>query len=527
VQKGFTPEPFIPKTPGVSALERFLDMPVSLHTGVHDVTIPVFQIPMKNFSIPIALKYNSSGIRVEDVATDVGLGWSLQAGGVVSSTVHGLPDSEGDWPNDRFNRIHDGLVTNYLPFIVSTAVYESNEDPLNLYTDLNTVQPNPYSESAKDLEFLKGVIRGARDSEPDVFFFSTPTISGKFYRDLVGYRPIPYQKVKIETIEGGEGFKITDESGNVFEFSEVESSGTSSVNDCTGIGTSPYPSSYAHKSYHLAKIITAQNEVVNFIYAAYEYGMTNQRQWNREGPDFNVDADCQLFIPFVTGENCQSHGSTGFQAKMLVGITTSNGYNVSFAYDSVTRTDLPGAHALTGITVKNHLDQMLKDFSLQQSYTFAGGSTTDQNNYRLRLNAAGETGKPLYTFEYDDTYQLPNRLSLSVDHYGYFNGVSNSTLLPREEQYGFDTGADREPNFAYAKTGILTKLNYPTGGYLTFEYEPHKYHSSGEIVYNKMTKGVTSSADQTITGTFTMPDNALNQRFFWENSDFGTDLEDD
>lgn len=67
----------LPLSPQAAALARYGEYPVSMATGVPDINIPIYTIRLGDFSLPIRLAYHSSGIRVDDVASIVGLGWSL------------------------------------------------------------------------------------------------------------------------------------------------------------------------------------------------------------------------------------------------------------------------------------------------------------------------------------------------------------------------------------------------------------------------------------------------------------------
>lgn len=79
-----------------ASLGKYGDIPVSYHTGTPEISIPIYTVKQGSLSLPISLSYHSSGIRVSEVASWVGLGWSLNAGGVVTRTIHGGPD-DGAW----------------------------------------------------------------------------------------------------------------------------------------------------------------------------------------------------------------------------------------------------------------------------------------------------------------------------------------------------------------------------------------------------------------------------------------------
>ena len=117
---------------------------------------------------------------------------------------------------------------------------------------------------------------------------------------------------------------------------------------------------------------------------------------------------------------------------------------------------------------------------------------TDSDSRRLTLlgvkigDAQGKISPQVYGFGYDysatdSTGHLPAYLSDQTDHYGYYNG-SNACYdgwfkldsILRDDSTYLD--AFRRPDFRYAKAEMLNKVVYPTKGYVTLEYEPHRYH---------------------------------------------------
>ena len=71
-------------SPDVSSFVLHKEFDVNLYTGRANISVPVFEITEGNIKIPIQLNYNSSGIKVDEIASSVGLGWSLEAGGNVT-----------------------------------------------------------------------------------------------------------------------------------------------------------------------------------------------------------------------------------------------------------------------------------------------------------------------------------------------------------------------------------------------------------------------------------------------------------
>jgi len=62
------------QSPDVAALNKFVEFPVSHFNGQVDVSFPLYEIKLKDVTVPIRLKYHTGGIRVSDEASWVGLG---------------------------------------------------------------------------------------------------------------------------------------------------------------------------------------------------------------------------------------------------------------------------------------------------------------------------------------------------------------------------------------------------------------------------------------------------------------------
>lgn len=82
----------LPGSPEAATLIKFIDIPVSPYTGTPDVTIPITTIKEYKLELPVSLSYHAGGHRVDDIANWVGMGWKLNAGGMITRKVRGLPD---------------------------------------------------------------------------------------------------------------------------------------------------------------------------------------------------------------------------------------------------------------------------------------------------------------------------------------------------------------------------------------------------------------------------------------------------
>ncbi|HWV67539.1 hypothetical protein, partial [Chitinophaga sp.] len=90
----------ISPSPTASSIAKFGEIPVSHYTGVSNIGILIYEIKVNEISVPINLSYHSAGIRVQEEASWVGLGWALFTGGVISRVVNGSDDLKGlGYPN--------------------------------------------------------------------------------------------------------------------------------------------------------------------------------------------------------------------------------------------------------------------------------------------------------------------------------------------------------------------------------------------------------------------------------------------
>src|SRR5579871_1126609 len=85
-------------SPNATALAKVTDIPVSFHTGVPNIDIPIYTVHEGPLTMPVSLSYHASGIKVMEQSSWVGAGWSLNAGGVITRAVRGLPDEKMSSP---------------------------------------------------------------------------------------------------------------------------------------------------------------------------------------------------------------------------------------------------------------------------------------------------------------------------------------------------------------------------------------------------------------------------------------------
>ncbi|NVK52504.1 MAG: hypothetical protein HWD85_06180 [Flavobacteriaceae bacterium] len=176
------------KSPNTSSLGKYGDIPISYYNGTTNVNVPLYSINEGGIPLNIYLNYDSSGIRVNSVASWVGQNWSLNAGGIITRTIRGANDTR----NYDFT-YNTGQTVTYKGFKhtghrLNTSNWSSTSNLENLINESNTWHTtNPYRDM---------------DLEPDIFVFNFMGISGKFFLGNDGKWKVQSKfKLKISTIE--------------------------------------------------------------------------------------------------------------------------------------------------------------------------------------------------------------------------------------------------------------------------------------------------------------------------------------
>ena len=79
--------------PVKASMANSLDSPVNPLTGAACFDIPIYTVKTGGYTMPISLHYETSGFRVATIASNVGMGWNLNAGGCITKTIKGFNDN--------------------------------------------------------------------------------------------------------------------------------------------------------------------------------------------------------------------------------------------------------------------------------------------------------------------------------------------------------------------------------------------------------------------------------------------------
>lgn len=440
----------IPASPEVASIQKFGNVPVSPSNGTTSISIPIWSIECGTIKWPFSFSYNTSGIKVDEISSTVGLCWTLAGTGVITRTVIGRADEGG------------------------------------LEPDYSTV-------SYSDWDYLYHVADGLADSEYDSYNYSFNGKSGKFFILQSGQIfAMPYTTMKITKTTLG--FSIVDESGNTYTFEKEETTSVIGV----GVHTS---------SWYLTKVQTSdKKQSIDFTYLnAGTLEQTTTTFTQSLGTLTTVT--CHPMTQYTPSPILDTRSVTN-TVQLISRIDFPNGYiKFNYADDRNDVGTYSARERLTSVEVYNLSGILLKQFLLTQSYYNPG------NKLRLDALVEREkptSPSKNYGFVYNSTSIAPKG-SYAQDKWGYNNGKTNNPglLQYRTIMHGGTLrtigDADRSVDTVAAKAGILTQISWPTGGKTELTYDVHQFNPNTVNTVSTEYTANASGNSHTTTTSFTYP----------------------
>lgn len=452
----------LPKTPNGASFATYGNTPVDLSTGIPQISIPIYTLEVDGVQVPISLSYHASGVLADELATAVGLKWTLNAGGGIYRTINGKPDEEG-WLNSS---------SSFIP----TSHY-------NLPQNTNQWQT------------LTGSMATARDHNPDEFSYNFLNYSNSYF-----HAPESSLKIKadIDNISIWGDYALipnnnstflsaTDDLGNTFKFGDNNAHEISAnVNTYASLPENGLPTydGYDYDPYitgwMLNEIVTKNNSIIKFEYEQYDLSY----HWAKSAQNLTVSNVAS------NGYGKESYTSTThtYENQLIKKIYIDE-VEILFSYSTNTNLSL-WQRQLDKITITDRIQGNSKEFHFVYG-TFTGDA-------RLKLLEVYEKSngvqKPSYKFTYN-TGPLPEKNKYYKDFYGYYNGTSGDrhSLVPltgfiqttfnMHQQFLNQHIGNRTLSESHLKHGVLEKIEYPTGGFTEFVYEANKEVVNGNDKY--------------------------------------------
>lgn len=442
----------IPPNPASQEFQKFLGYPVTAATGLVDLSIPLYNLQLPGISIPLTLKYHSSGIKVEQSYGTLGYGWTMFPQFKITRTVMGKPDE----------------------FFTTASMSPSNSDYLAFLVDMA-----PSADGSSN----NGGGGTTKDGQFDVFSISLPNYNGNFIleRDGTGFKAvsIPDAPLKITVTDTYlRSFEVMDDKGIRYVFNDL--SGNVPITD-----------------WMLTQIILpGNNNQITLQYAIggnqanilSDYSLT---VWDEMKDDYVANCDDQPAVEaaFGIGASATDMNTYAYQYNATPSMGFPPTYNlksIQFATGNIQMTYGSSFNELQNITIYNASQQALKTISFTQS-------SDHQLLQKVAISGEGE-----YKLEYNPRHF---QYLYDQDIWGYYNnpnnnGALNPSMVPQmmlnvrnyiagqDNTYPVQFGyANQLPDTAAMKANSLQKITYPTGGWSCFYYEPNQFLHNNFTTY--------------------------------------------
>lgn len=486
----------LPVAPTAGELMRYADIPVDWAHGIPSIEIPLYTIECGELSLPITLSYHAGGIKVDQVATWVGLGWSLNAGGAV--TTNCIDDKYGDFESVCY----DLMTVEQLKEYMETTGFDNK-------MQCETVLEGLYNHQ----------------TIPDLGSYNFMGYSGRFFvyaskaYELYGNQQLTFTNIYPNVWHT---FSASDLKGRRYDFGYQTSAHLYSVpnslqtidkNCWKHMASSSYNVSVkGSRSYWLTKAVgsTGKDSIQikygtqSVSYKTMATGVKSSILGSNFWTDFTLRRGTTSPSAFIN--------ETFSGDAYITEIVASNGIRVVFTVDKE-REDLlpsnigPKPKALSEIKIYTSLGNLLKRWTFEYDYfeSYIHHPADPSSDLRLKLKSVKEYGGSfsdnphVYSFSYygeePDEPQMPFRASFAGrDYFGYCNSIATqsgaesfSSSFPRitngdiyvqsgSKYYG---GRDLSVNEKFNHAYSLKSIQYPTGGKRLFKYKANSIRNTG------------------------------------------------
>jgi len=477
---------------------------VDMVTGTLKVGIPLYEIKVNDISVPVSLNYSATGLKVGQEAGPAGMGWELSAGGKIITNVQGRTDN----PSGGSGALPLEVLANPLVF--------------NPYTTHHTL--------------TESIIDGKTDAAWDTYTYVLPNGGGVYTKDGLTYPYDPLVTIQhpgiikttdglIYNFQGGEQKKTTKRY--YYEPNSAQPDWIPTINQWS---RDYYPN--ITNDWDLANIVSTKfKDTVSFEYETILNSTqlaSKTRKFTSESIPFIRDVESnqnyqfyelqqkyyRILDPIISQSKTEVLTHTRLQS-----IRFKNG-QVSFEYSP---NDTLGNDILLNIKVYQKLNGITKVLKKYEFVYDLYVPNLKYGHYLIGINVYDSDDVKLngWTFSYLNRMPVyPKIENKARDRWGFYNGkTSNKTLLEHPDKvlalnhrahypitnspynmimrqikyirpeateiYGSFPSevdgistiefADRDFSFQDAMKGTLLSIKTPTGGTVSYEYEPHKF----------------------------------------------------
>lgn len=496
-------------SPNAESFKVYGDIPVSLYTGIPQIKIPLYDIQTDYVHLDISLNYHAAGFKADVRPSWVGLGWNLNAGGVITRTIKYLPDEN----NSLVGTVQCSSPGFGIGFYHSFKVLDKNDWYKKV--DPNSINP--------DFNVFNYIV----DREPDIFSFNFLGYSGRFYLNHIGkwivqcdiplkveFNPSDIKSDIAHATPHFTKFTLIDDKGVRYVFGgENAIEYTASMLPCQF----NYKDAWLAQSWHLKEIIPPLGERITYSYERGPY----QSVFSCVSPGkilFGVTPhDCvltnvaativspvylnsidipskELILSFITS---RSNDLTYFNKTYANLFYYENGGTPPFGFlgfhptlgipyfdrnsGDKYKAENPGYNTYDSRFIWLKLDEIRATYTNSSDkqmrkaiFQYFENSATRLKLYKTSIQYANSADNEGYEFEYNHSlpYTVQEAEPEYLSEYGDNWGFSNMKYLWKESD---KNNSPKQLLPERAKLGILSKITYPTKGCTMFFFENNDY----------------------------------------------------
>ena len=495
------------QSPEIANLGVYGNIPVSHYTGVPEISIPLYEIKVGNYILPLSANYHLASVKPDQQPGCLGMGWSLFAGGYITRAVNSCYDEKCSSGGHAFGYYSNANMMNN----ISTSSFDNS-------TLHHMEGDNSYELSA------------------DEFSFNFCGYTGCFYYNASGgWTVVSDYDISVEFNPNEDGFISRDQlkdrinmtgwtnksNNNRFfnKFTLITPDGCRYI--FGGIDATEYSVNFYARNasdlipttWRLSKIVTADKREISFQYdpssimCDIRYDPSTIQCNNNliqqsglrgytgfllfpvnllriitpnERIEFKYSRDSAYGEKFCKDINTLYYegrtqiinyftGSKSYPAdQFLVFLKNAGGLTLSERRESI-KNSLT-YYFLNKIIVYNTANNIHK--KIQFSYVL--------NNRRKLLRIEEISGSPSlkndetvydtkrYSFKYNSTTMPSYYVAPASDSWGYYIGYDN--VISHDPSFNLSISP-----LQYTRAETLEEITYPTGGKTQFSYEQHTY----------------------------------------------------
>lgn len=464
----FSPQNLGFATPQTAEFVQYGNTNVNYYNGLLDLDIPLFDYKDTAFELDMSIKYISDGFKPGRRPSMVGNNWILNVGGSITRNVMGEPDDiRQEQKSGLLAAIRDGQFKQY-----------SKEDLLNLNIP-HATKNRPYPETEYDMA-------------PDIFDFNFGRHKGRFIIDNNG---------NAKCISGG-GYKIDLSEMTVQDYSTTNAPKSSVIKITTPDGYLYYfggdvscleysipnnPSKLRSRPVQITSwyLTSIQDETKNHRITFSYQGRLQKNKYHLFINSYVSGIRWIHYKPDSKGYTKPSESSSvndintdhflmedKVYAPILKTINTDDvkinfiteTFPVNFFGDS-DGNDLIYLSSITMTKEPEVIKSCKFDYQISGRYFFLKNVTL----YDQSENPA------IYSFDYNMSNDLPDPLTTSIDHWGFWNGgyenIDNVDTFLNDGHFE----ERKAVNTNVASCTMLQRITYPTKGEEAIDYEYNRF----------------------------------------------------